>query len=79
MGKENDSEGLTRRQVIKVGLVSAGMAVTSASISDKASTVEQKRKVNKVKFDYEVLIIGGGPAGISAAMTLGRKNSGGLF
>lgn len=72
MGKENDSEGLTRRQVIKVGLVSAGMAVTSASISDKASAVEQKRKVNKVKFDYEVLIIGGGPAGISAAMTLGR-------
>lgn len=28
----------------------------------------------KMKFDYEVLIIGGGPAGISAAMTLGRMS-----
>jgi thioredoxin reductase len=27
-----------------------------------------------MKFDYEVLIIGGGPAGLSSAMTLGRIN-----
>lgn len=45
-------------------LMTTGMAFTASSSFAKAES--------KMKFDYEVLIIGGGPAGISAAMTLGR-------
>lgn len=68
----NQKTNLSRRQAVKFGLstftvaalMATGMATTASSSYAKAE--------GKMKFDYEVLIIGGGPAGISAAMTLGR-------
>lgn len=65
---DGDSQNISRRDFIGVGVA----VVTTLLASGLSDLPVALGETNKMNFDFEVLIVGGGPAGLSAALTLGR-------
>lgn len=60
---------ITRRDAIKIAML--GAAALATGCSSLGLNHQEETKMNN---DYEALIVGGGPAGLTAGMTLGRMS-----
>lgn len=61
---------LSRRQALKATVLGTGALLQTPMRAEAA--VKGAEPHLKMKYDHDVLIVGGGPAGLSAGMTLGR-------
>lgn len=65
-----NEDGITRREYVRLSMLATGALAAGAANGQTGSEKSAERAT--VKDQYDALIIGGGPAGLSAAMTLGR-------
>ena len=69
---QTSKQGLNRRSILKNGLGALGaVALTAgANISVNAATNKGSTDTESDKYDYDVIVIGGGFAGVTAAREL---------
>jgi len=61
---------MKRREIIKYGLM--GTAVSSVTISNPLYSCKSSTSTGKKNEKYDVIIVGGGPSGIGAAIMAGH-------